>query len=154
MGYRGKLVEQQRARELRAEAWTLEEIAAELGVAKSSVSLWVRDVEFEPKPREWSSAMARRRGASVLQQRKTAEIEELRRDGLARIASLTEKEFLVAGTMLYAAEGSKTPGIVNLPNTDPRMVVFFCTWLRTFFDIDEARLRVRLYLHEGLDLEA
>ena len=32
------------------------------------------------------------------------------------------------------------------------MIVFFCTWLRRFFEIDEARLRVRLYLHEGLDL--
>ena len=52
MGYRGKVDEQNRARDLRAEAWTLEEIATELGVAKSSVSLWVRDVMFEPKPKQ------------------------------------------------------------------------------------------------------
>jgi hypothetical protein len=26
--------------------------------------------------------------------------------------------------------------------------------LRAFFDIDEARLRVQVYLHEGLDLDA
>jgi transcriptional regulator with XRE-family HTH domain len=45
MGYRGKVAEQERARELRAEAWALVEIANELGVSKSSVSLWVRDVE-------------------------------------------------------------------------------------------------------------
>jgi hypothetical protein len=32
------------------------------------------------------------------------------------------------------------------------MVVFFCAWLRHFFEIDESRLRVRLYLHEGLDV--
>ena len=30
----------------------------------------------------------------------------------------------------------------------------FVTWLRRFFEVDEARLRMRLYLHEGLDLEA
>ena len=82
MGYRGKVAEQEQARRLRADAWTLQDIADELGVAKSSVSLWVRDVEFEPKPRR----TARRRGR--------------------------------------------------------------------FFEIDEARLRVQLYLHEGLDLEA
>jgi hypothetical protein len=40
MGYGGKVVEQRRARELRAESWTLAAIAAELGVSKSSVSLW------------------------------------------------------------------------------------------------------------------
>ena len=38
MGYRGKLAEQERARVLRAQAWTLNEIATELGVSKSSVS--------------------------------------------------------------------------------------------------------------------
>ena len=34
------------------------------------------------------------------------------------------------------------------------MTGFFCTWLRHFFEIDERRLRVTLYLHEGLDLGA
>ncbi len=28
------------------------------------------------------------------------------------------------------------------------------SWLRTFFEIDESRLRVRLYLHDDLDLHA
>ncbi len=51
MGYGGKVEEQQRARELRAQSWTLLDIANELGVSKSSVSLWVRDVEFVPNPR-------------------------------------------------------------------------------------------------------
>ena len=34
------------------------------------------------------------------------------------------------------------------------MMRFFCAWLRRFFVIDESRLRVRVYLHEGLDLDA
>jgi hypothetical protein len=34
------------------------------------------------------------------------------------------------------------------------MISFYCAWLRRFFEIDESRLRVRLYLHEGLDLAA
>jgi hypothetical protein len=36
MGYRGKVAERERARELRAQAWTLKEIASELGVSRSS----------------------------------------------------------------------------------------------------------------------
>ena len=34
------------------------------------------------------------------------------------------------------------------------MISFFCTWLRRFFAVDESRLRIRVYLHDGLDLEA
>ena len=71
MGYRGKVDAQRRACELRATGRTLADIAAELGVAKSSVGLWVRDVEFEPRPRR----RARRRGPNVLQRRKADEME-------------------------------------------------------------------------------
>lgn len=150
MGYRGKVVLQQEARRLRADAWTLAEIAAELGVSKSSASLWVRDVAFVPRERR----QARRRGPNRLERRKAEEISRLRVDGRKRIGRMSDGEFLVAGAALYAGEGSKRDGCVNFANTDPRMMAFFCAWLRRFFDVDEARLRVRIYLHQGLDLDA
>ena len=80
MGYGGKVREQQRARELRAEAWTLQDIATELGVSKSSVSLWVRDVEFTPNPRR----RTRQPRPSSLHLRKLAEIERCTTDGRRR----------------------------------------------------------------------
>ena len=150
MGYRGKVVEQERARELRAESWTLQEIADELGVAKSSVSLWVRDVEFVPRPRQPG---AHRRPHPWIA-RKEAEIAELLEEGRRRIGRMSERDLLVAGTALYAGEGGKTGGEVRFANSDPRMLLLFCAWLRHFFDVDESRLHLRLYLHQGLDLES
>lgn len=150
MGYRGKVIEQARARALRALGWTLLDIAHELGVAKSSVSVWVRDVEFEPRPR----VRARRREPNALQRRKADEIERLLAEGRQRIGRLSERDLLIAGAALYAGEGSKTDGTVAFANTDPRMITLFLIWFRRFFDVDESRLRFRLYLHEGLDLEA
>jgi hypothetical protein len=83
-----------------------------------------------------------------------AEIERCRREGLQQIGRLSEREFLIFGTALYAGEGSKSRNDVSFANSDPRMILAFVTWLRRFFDIDESRLRVKLYLHEGLDLDA
>jgi hypothetical protein len=151
VGFRGYLDKQERARELRARSWTLQEIGHDLGVARSTVSLWVRDVDFVPKPRQRSSRDYR---TTKLALRKQAEIEELLADGHRRIGKLCERDFFVAGVALYAGEGSKTDGCVAFANSDPRMIMFFVTWLRMFFDIDETRLRLRLYLHEGLDLDA
>jgi AraC-like DNA-binding protein len=151
MGYRGKLAERQQARLLRGTGLPLAEIAARLGVSKSSVSLWVRDVEFEPIPRV---TRGRRREPNALQRRRQAEVDRLLAEGRARIGRLSEREFLVAGVALYAGEGSKGDGTVRFVNSDARMVVFFCTWLRHFYDIEEARLRLTLYLHQGLDLAA
>ena len=153
MGYRGKLVEQGQCRELRAQGYALHEIARIVGVSKSSVSLWVRDVEFVPRIRTRRYLPGVRR-PNVLERAKHAEIERLHTEGAAKIGQLSEKEFLVAGAALYAGEGAKRDGGVVFANSDPRMILFFVTWLRRFFDIDEERLRLRLYLHEGLDLEA
>ena len=69
------------------------------------------------------------------------------------MGALNERDLLVAGAMLYAGEGDKTDGAVGLANSDPRMHSFFLAWLRHFFEIDERRLRLRLYLHVGLDVD-
>src|SRR3954452_8536404 len=150
MGYRGKLVEREEARRLRALGHTMPDIAAALGVSRSSVSLWTRDVPVEVGPRR----AVRPRRPNALERAKRSEIADLLEEGRSRIGQLSEREFLVAGVALYAGEGSKTDGRVAFTNSDPAMVAFFCAWLRSFFIIDESRLRVSLYLHEGLDLEA
>jgi DNA-binding transcriptional MerR regulator len=151
MGYRGKLSERQQARQLRRAGLPLAEIAARLEVSKSSVSVWVRDVPFDPLPRP---PRGRRRAPNALQRRRQAEVDRLIAEGRERIGRLSEREFLVAGAALYAGEGAKTDGTVRFVNSDPRMVAFFCAWLRQFYEIDESRLRLTLYLHQGLDLAA
>jgi hypothetical protein len=148
MGYRGKVEQQERARRLRAQGLTLADIAACLGVSKSSVSLWVRRVPFTPSPRRSGP----KRTTHPAHTAKLRQIEELDRQGAKRIGTLSDDAFLVAGVALYAGEGAKGEGAVIFANTDARMIAFFCAWLRCFFRIDESRLRGRIYLHEGLDL--
>jgi transcriptional regulator with XRE-family HTH domain len=157
MGYRGRVADRERARELRAEGWTYAEICGELGVSRSSVSEWVRDIAVDEQV--WAKRVRanRRYGArkriNALERKRHAEIEQYLLEGTTRLGRLSDEQFLVAGVALYAGEGSKTDGEVLFANSDPRMIAFFLAWLRQFFDIDESRLRVRLYLHEGLDLD-
>ena len=151
MGNGGKHLERHRARELRAEAWTLQEIADELGVSKGSVSVWVRDVEFVPKPRNRGHASHEPHPLHV---RKLAEIERCRVEADALIGRLSSRDLTMFCLALYAGEGSKTEGAVSLANTDPILVGLFVRWLRSSFAIDEARLRMKLHLHDDLDLEA
>ncbi len=135
---------------MRGLGWTMPDIAGELGVSRSSGSLWTRDVALERGPRR----VLRQREPNVLERRKQAEIAELLEAGRSRLGSLSERDLLVAGTALYAGEGTRSGHIVGFANSDVRMVMLFCSWLRRFFNIDEFRLRARLYLHQGLDLDA
>jgi transcriptional regulator with XRE-family HTH domain len=147
VGYRGKVVEQGRAVELRTEGLTVPEIAALLGVSRSSVSIWVRGVPYVPR-----RGRPARTAPNVLQRRKAEEIERLAAEGRARIGALSDRDLLIAGTALYAGEGFKSRQ-VGMANTDARILLLFVTWLRRFFEIDESRLKIALYLHEGLDLD-
>jgi predicted transcriptional regulator len=151
VGYRGKVQEQEEARGLRATGMTMPDIAEQLGVSRSSVSLWTREVVIP------ASLVGRRQlgpRRNRLHDAKVAEIERLQAEGVEHIGRLSEREFLVAGAALYAGEGTKAGNKICFANSDPRMIAFFCAWLRRFVDIDESRLRMRIYLHQGLDLEA
>jgi hypothetical protein len=149
VGYRGKVKEQEKARALRAQNRTLADIAHTLGVSKSSVSLWVRDVPFTPSLR----LRGPHRHPHPAHEAKLRQIEELNREGRKRIGTLSDGAFLASGVALYAGEGAKGDGTVQFANTDPAMIRFFCAWLHRFFDVDPSRLRLRVYLHQGLDLE-
>lgn len=150
MGYSGKVEEQEKARRMRADGRTLADIAAALGVSKSSVSLWVRDVEFTPSPRRYGA----QRRPHPFHEAKLRQIAELDAEGRRRIGTLSDDAFFAAGIALYAGEGSKRDGHVRFANTDAGMMRFFCTWLRRFFDVDEGRVHAKVYLHDGLDLDA
>jgi transcriptional regulator with XRE-family HTH domain len=119
MGYRGKVAEREEARALRAHGLTMLEIATKLGVSKSSVSLWTRDVEFVARPRPSRRYGARRRAPNALQRRKAEEIERLNRVAVTRLGVLSDQAFLAAGAALYAGEGGKGDGAVVFANSDP-----------------------------------
>jgi hypothetical protein len=150
MGYRGKVEAQEQARAMRARDMTLQDIATELGVSKASVSVWVRDVPFTPSKRRTGP----HNRPHPLHEAKLAQIVQCDLEGVERIGSLTDAAFLAAGTALYAGEGSKRDGAVRFANSDPAMIRFFCAWFRRFFEVDESRLSARIYLHQGLDIDA
>lgn len=152
MGYRGKVEQRQRARELRAASWTLQEIAAELDVSKSSVSVWVRDVEFDPRPRNRGHPAGPKHPMRL---KREAEIEASRVEAAAWVGSLTARDRAIYALGLYAGEGGKSDeGGIVFANSDPVLVVAFLAWLRQEFEIDEKRLKGRLYLHADLDIDA
>ena len=151
-----------RARELRAQGLDYEEIAAALGVAKGSVSLWVRDL---PRPARLSYAECRKRSAEGVQRYWAAErpVREARRAAeraaaSAQIGDLTDRELLIAGAIAYWCQGAKSKPYrlaeqVNFINSDPNVIIFFLRFL-DLTGVTPERLRYRVHIHETADVEA
>lgn len=146
-----------KARELRKQGMTYDQIQLELGCSKSSISLWVRDL---PKPErkrshEEASAIARRGWEAKLrirdkerQQRKTAAHRE--------IGTLTDRELFLVGVGLYWSEGSKSKPYarretVTFINSDPDMITLYLAWL-DLMGVESERLRFHIMIHENADV--
>jgi hypothetical protein len=151
-----------RARELRGQGMDYEEIVAALGAAKSSVSLWVRDL---PVPARLSYAECRQRSAEGTRRYWEAERPArralrtaVREAAAAQVGELTDREILVAGAIAYWCEGAKSKphrrsDRVVFINSDPGLIRFF---LRFLDATGTARtdLSFRIYIHESADVEA
>jgi transcriptional regulator with XRE-family HTH domain len=151
-----------KARHLRGQGLAYNEIAAELGVSKSSISLWVRDL---PHPEQLTyEECARRRDAAVAvyweaeRTRREATREALRASARETIGRLTDREVLIAGAIAYWCEGAKSkPGRrrerVIFINSDAQLVRFYLKFLH-LAGVERDQLVFRLYIHESADLAA
>jgi transposase-like protein len=151
-----------KARELRGQGMDYEEIAAALGVAKSSVSLWVRDL---PRTARFSTVEGRKRSAegarryrAVERPAREAERVAARAAAAAQIGDLTDRDVLVAGAIAYWCEGAKSKPYriaeeVNFINSDPGLILFFLRFLG-MVGIARDRLSYRVHIHESADVEA
>ena len=50
---------------------------------------------------------------------------------------------------LYWGEGSKTGNTVAIANSDPKLILFFLSFLRKICHVDETRLRILIHYHKN-----
>jgi hypothetical protein len=148
----------EQARELRTQGQSYNEIAAQLGVAKSSVSLWVRDI---PCPKRFAYVHSERRleGLRRFNDARSARHVAESQTAAAEIGDLTDRELLIAGAIAYWCEGSKSKPYrrgsdrVTFTNSDPRLVRFFLRFLDVA-GVHPSDLVFRVHIHESADVEA
>lgn len=148
------------ARELRARGLAYNEIAAHLGVSKSSVSLWVRDL---PCPARLSYEENRKRSAEGVRRywERERQVRGARRarevaSAAAEIGDLTDRELLIAGAIAYWCEGTKKHQNLErvvFMNSDAGLIRFFLRFLATV-GVPRCDLTFRVHIHETGDVEA
>jgi transposase-like protein len=141
-----KTAERELARAIRRdEGAPIKAIARRVGVAPSSVSVWVRDIQLTPaqeqellrrNPAYNRQLSGTKRQAANRRAERIAYQEEGRR--LARRRDACH----VAGCMLYWAEGEKDRNALRFYNSDPEMVRFFVFFLKKYFDFQDEEIKV------------
>jgi hypothetical protein len=129
---------------------SIKEIAQLVGVAPSSVSLWVRDVPLTPEQhaslRQRNPLYNRQlRGANGNAERWRAIRAGHQEEG--RETARRKDWLFVAGVMLYWAEGDKTHrNAARISNSDPEVLRLFVRFLRECLEIPNDQMRVTCHL--------
>lgn len=129
---------------------SVRDIAKELKVAKSTVSVWVRDIELTPVQIETLKASQRRHGYAGQYKggKRNREIYLAKRiiyQEEGRAKAKENRPLHQAGCMLYWAEGAKERNEIYFVNSDQNMIRMFMRFLREeLFVLNED---ISLYIH-------
>lgn len=144
---------------MRKQGYSYGDIRESLGVPKSTLSNWVKDIALDE---EHASALRRRNQSGVFRRAESRKAttrlqrERIRAEAEAEIGELTERDLFIAGVVAYWAEGVKAKpwydkSRVEFINSDAAMVTLFLRWLE-LLGIPKQDLSFRIHIHESADI--
>ncbi len=141
---------------LRREGKTYSDILAVVPVAKSTLSLWLRETKLTKEQTQKLSSKklaAQQRGGDARRAQRIAVTKDIYEKAIQQVGTLSKRELFLVGVALYWGEGSKERSrhgqSVTFGNTDPNMIKFFKRFLLESLNINPDRLVYSLYIHEN-----
>ena len=154
-----KIIEKEKAKALRKEGYSINQIVKETGFTKSSVSLWVRDIVLTKEQKKGLSERGRsiesieKRRINRLhneQQKRQIIIDEAKKD----FTSVSLEQLKLIGIILYLGEGGKTKkGLARVANSDPLVIKIIMRFFREICQVPESKFRGYIHTFEHADVE-
>jgi hypothetical protein len=146
---------------LRRAGKSYNEIIAILGVAKSTLSNWFKDVDFSEDIKKTITKQANQENSIRLKHLNKARGDILaahyiqaEREAIEELKENFNNPLFVAGIMLYWGEGDKLhKNHTRFTNTDPEMLKLFITFLKQFGKFSDNDMRLAVFLYEDLNIE-
>ncbi len=152
-----------RALEMRAQGWSVNDLAIELGVAKSTAYVWVKhlpldlDTERARRKQEQAAVMAAGRWDARREERDRRQ-REVHAEAGAVVGDLTDRDLLLLGAAVYWCEGAKSKpwrraDRLTFINSDPGLVSLFLRFLAVCGRGPES-VAYRVHIHATADAGA
>jgi hypothetical protein len=155
MYMRALVHEKERAVALRKKGYSYNEILEQVRVAKSSLSLWLKDMPLLPYEKE---SLKKRKNASITRGRIRAGATHHRNrllrekvyfdDAVHTFNRYVQDPLFHIGVTMYWAEGAKRNNQFLFINSDPDMIRIMVDWLEKFLGYTRMQMRFRLYIHK------
>jgi hypothetical protein len=150
-----KVREKEKAMELRRKGYSYKEIQEVIPVAKSSLSLWLKDFPLTDSEKhtlkgrkDGNISRGRIRAAASNRMRRVVRDGFLFRDAKREFEEKSKDPFFHVGVALYWGEGAKRNTYFCFTNSDSEMMAVMVTWIEKFLSVKKTEIRARLYTHK------
>lgn len=148
--------DREKALALRKKEMSYSQIKKILGVSKSTLSLWLRDHPLsKERIRELRDCNERRieRFRETMRQKRQRRLDKTYKVQKKLLLPLNNREFFIAGLLLYWGEGGKTQkDVLTISNSDPAIIKFFIRWLNRNLRVPKNKMRAYLHLYNDMDI--
>lgn len=144
---------------LRKQGLSYSQILVKIPVAKSTLSLWLRDVGLAKKQKQLITEKrisGRLRGVESIRRNKIQRVKDIKDLAKCEVSLLIQDPFWLTGVMLYWCEGSKErarASRVKFTNMDLQMHQLFLKWARKYLSVSNENLLFELFIHENADID-
>jgi len=146
--------EKEKAIAMRKNGYSYNEILSVVPVAKSSLSLWLKDLPLTKdekkvlkKRTDSNISHGRIKAASELRKRCLEREQEYLSEATTEFNKYCKNPLFHVGIALYWAEGAKRSNMFQFMNSDEKMNDLLLRWIETFTEYKRSDLGYRLYLH-------
>ena len=156
-----KMTDRKDAIALRKDGKTYAEILSIIPVAKSTLSLWLRDVKLSSRQNHRltiKKKVSQLKGAQARKNNRIAETEKVFRSSRETLGVFSDRDLFILGIALYWAEGTKEkayrPSVpIEFANSDPKMIIIFIHWLKKCLKVSSAEIQLILHVHQNRQVD-
>jgi len=140
-----------KARKLREKGLSYKEILEEINISKSTLSIWLREIELTPDQKKRLTNKMDRVRYEVAKRKVAQRIERTKyiiKEAKTEAKTFLKNPMFLTGISLYWAEGAKNPKeSVRFSNSDEAMVRLIMKWFRGVCGVPEEKFRVHVHIH-------
>lgn len=155
-----KILLREQAIKLRLEGNTYGQIRRKLGIAKSTLSGWLKNLSLSQKQilllsrnKSLSKDLAIEKYRITRANQRLDKLRKILTEQEKKLLPMTERELFFAGLFLYWGEGGKGRNQLSISNTDPKVIKFALFWMTNILKIPVDKIKVGLHLYKDMDTQ-
>ncbi|MDP2864420.1 MAG: hypothetical protein Q8N73_02070 [bacterium] len=129
-------------------------ISLELGLAKGTLSDWLREIPYKPNKKVIKRiGLARMKSAEFKHKQRMTDIIIMKKIAKKDLGKLTKRDLWLLGIGIYLGEGSKLYENIRVINSDPGIIKITMRWFRGICGLHDENFSPSVHIYPDNDIK-